>query len=486
MASCMHRGTQGAQRLVPGARCPEGGRFRLRHTRTAGLKCSAARRGAPECKAAEGGSSTSAGRWKWRGEGLGIRWDGSLSAGIAARRPQNGSKADGGLCGTVVHASSSSASAVTGPTGPGGERGADISPPRVLSTVNDRKSTLRARRWDSTGSARISSAVVPRATAGVADASLSETFATVSEWIQTLFPVWSLIAATVGLMNPSFFSFMTPNSFTAVLGLLMFSMGITLTLDDFKRVIQNMSPVLLGFVACYVMMPLLALAVGKAFGISGPLLAGLVLVGSINGGQASNVCTYIARGDVALSVVMTTSTTIGTIFMTPLLVKLLAGAIVPVDPVGIAFSTLQVVLAPVACGVLINKMFPAFCRAVTPFCPIIGVLSTVVLVGGSVAPSATAIIEAGMKLQVALILFHLIGGVLGYWMNKAVGADERTCRTTAIETSMKSSAYGYFLACNHFGSYLARVPSAVSVVWMAVAGASLAVMYRNMPVDEAK
>lgn len=305
-----------------------------------------------------------------------------------------------------------------------------------------------------------------------------------SEWMQTLFPVWSFIAAVVAMRNPSAFAFMTPNSFTAVLSLLMFSMGITLTVDDFKRVIENLSPVVLGFVACYVMMPLLALVVGKTFGIGGPLLAGLILVGSINGGQASNVCTYIARGDVALSVVMTTSTTIGTIFMTPLLVKLLAGAIVPVDPIGIAISTVQVVLAPVAIGVILNKIAPAFCRAVTPFSPLIGVASTVVLVGGSVAPSASQILEAGMKLQLALIIFHLVGGALGYWMNKIVGADERTCRTTAIETSMKSSAYGYFLACNHFGSYLARVPPAVSVVWMAVAGASLAVFYRyNGPAD---
>merc|ERR1719331_2196829 len=131
------------------------------------------------------------------------------------------------------------------------------------------------------------------------------------------------------------------------LGILMFSMGITLTLEDFKRVLSKPGPVTINFICCYVLMPLLGLALGKFAGLSDPIVAGLVLVGSINGGQASNLCTYIARGDVALSVVMTTSTTLGTIFMTPIIAKALLGTIVPVDAVGVAISAMQVVLLPI-------------------------------------------------------------------------------------------------------------------------------------------
>lgn len=106
--------------------------------------------------------------------------------------------------------------------------------------------------------------------------------------------------------------------------------------------VQRPAAVVVGFIACYGLMPALALGLSTAFGLSPDLAAGLVLVGSINGGQASNLCTYIAKGDVALSVMMTTATTLGAIFMTPLLCKFLLGTIVPVDAIGIAFSTIQV------------------------------------------------------------------------------------------------------------------------------------------------
>lgn len=122
----------------------------------------------------------------------------------------------------------------------------------------------------------------------------------------------------------------------------MLSMGITLTPDDFVQVAKEPIPTFMQFTQCYVMMPALAMVLGKIFGLEPALVAGMVLVGSINGGQASNLCTYIARGNVALSVLMTTATTIGAIFMTPLLCKTLLGAVVPVDAIGIAKSTIEV------------------------------------------------------------------------------------------------------------------------------------------------
>ena len=119
-------------------------------------------------------------------------------------------------------------------------------------------------------------------------------------------------------------------------------MGITLTPADFAKVAARPNAVALQFALCYAMMPLLALGLGKAFALNPALLAGMVLVGSINGGQASNLCTYIAKGNVALSVLMTTATTLGAIFMTPVICKAILGTVVPVDAAGIAFSTVQV------------------------------------------------------------------------------------------------------------------------------------------------
>ena len=146
----------------------------------------------------------------------------------------------------------------------------------------------------------------------------------------------------IALKSPSSFAWFTTEYFTAGLAALMLSMGITLTPQDFVDVASRPGAVLMQFSLCYLMMPILAMGLGQFFGLSPALMAGMVLVGSINGGQASNLCTYIARGNVALSVLMTTATTLGAIFMTPLLCKSLLGAVVPVDAAGIAISTIQV------------------------------------------------------------------------------------------------------------------------------------------------
>jgi BASS family bile acid:Na+ symporter len=318
----------------------------------------------------------------------------------------------------------------------------------------------------------------------VSAATAMDSFSKFSALFSNLFPLWTVLSAALALTKPAFFNFMTTPMITFCLALLMFSMGITLTIDDFLRVFKKPDVIGLGFLYCYVAMPALAFVIGNAIGLSGPLLAGLILVGSINGGQASNLCAYIAKGDVALSVLMTTATTIGCIFMTPLICKLALGAIVDVNAIGMAISTIKVVLVPVVLGVTLNKVTPKTCRTVEPFCPIVGVIMTVILVGGSVAQCAEGILNAGMKLQVGAFLLHLLGGALGYFGMKIFKYSETTCRTCAIETAMKSSAFGFLLASLHFPEFLVRVPSAVSVVWMAIMGSMMAVIWRFIPVED--
>jgi bile acid:Na+ symporter, BASS family len=154
--------------------------------------------------------------------------------------------------------------------------------------------------------------------------------------------VWTVLFTALALRSPSSFAWFTTEYFTGALAALMLSMGITLTPDDFVQVAKQPTPTIVQFALCYGMMPILAYALGKAFKLNDALTAGMVLVGCINGGQASNLCTYIARGNVALSVLMTTATTLGAIVMTPLLCKGILGAVVPVDAAGIAYSTIQV------------------------------------------------------------------------------------------------------------------------------------------------
>jgi BASS family bile acid:Na+ symporter len=351
----------------------------------------------------------------------------------------------------------------------------------MLTTTN---STTNSTKTNKRGFMQKRKATMGNGGLRVSAATAMDSFSKFSALFSNLFPLWTVLSAALALTKPAFFNFMTTPMITFCLALLMFSMGITLTIDDFLRVFKKPDVIGLGFLYCYVAMPALAFVIGNAIGLSGPLLAGLILVGSINGGQASNLCAYIAKGDVALSVLMTTATTIGCIFMTPLICKLALGAIVDVNAIGMAISTIKVVLVPVVLGVTLNKVTPKTCRTVEPFCPIVGVIMTVILVGGSVAQCAEGILNAGMKLQVGAFLLHLLGGALGYWGMKIFKYSETTCRTCAIETAMKSSAFGFLLASLHFPEFLVRVPSAVSVVWMAIMGSMMAVIWRFIPVED--
>ncbi|KAJ8602442.1 hypothetical protein CTAYLR_001264 [Chrysophaeum taylorii] len=338
---------------------------------------------------------------------------------------------------------------------------------------------------------------------------LFATYLKVADVLTNLFPIWTLVFSAWGLMRPQDYAWLTTEYFTAGLAVLMLSMGITLAPSDFVRVLSRPNAVLVNLLLCYGMMPMLGLTLGNAFGLDPALVAGMVLVGSINGGQASNLCTFIANGNVALSVLMTTATTIGAIFATPFLCKQLLGAVVPVDAMGIVFSTLQVVLAPIVIGMVLNIGFPKVVNAVKPATPVIGVASTCLLVAAAVGQVAGPIKEAGMALQMPVLLLHLVGGIAGYWISRILGFGETTSRTMAIETSMKSSAFGFLLAKLHFGAEAAsnrasfyhffllffeepmrcpqaRVPSAVSVVWMALTGSSLAVAWRFLPVTPPK
>ena len=182
--------------------------------------------------------------------------------------------------------------------------------------------------------------------------SAMDRFRKASTIICNLFPVWTLLTAGSALYRPAIFESIDPKSFTGLIGALMLCMGITLKPSDFQRVVQRPMAVALAFVGCYIVMPALALILSQVFQLGPSLSAGLVLVSCINGAQASNLCTYIGQGDLALSVLMTTMTTMGAIVMTPTVGKLLLGKVVPVDSLAIAKSTVQVVLAPIILGMV--------------------------------------------------------------------------------------------------------------------------------------
>ena len=247
-----------------------------------------------------------------------------------------------------------------------------------------------------------------------------EQFRKYGSYFCNCFPIWTLLTALTALARPKTFLGTPPSTFPAQIGLLMLCMGISLKPSDFKRVLQRPVAVLLAFVGCYGVMPSLAWGIGKALALPSSLAAGLVLVACINGAQASNLCTYIGQGDLALSVLMTTMTTIGAIVMTPLMGKLMLGQVVPVNAAAIAMSTIQVVLAPILIGMTLNAKFPNVVKQILPFSPIMGVLLTCMLVGTSVAGCAGPILTAGFQLQASAALLHALGGSRGIFHYQTV------------------------------------------------------------------
>lgn len=308
-------------------------------------------------------------------------------------------------------------------------------------------------------------------------------FESVVETLTSLFPVWVILGTIIGLVKPAAVTWLQTDLFTYGLGFLMLSMGLTLTFDDFRRCLRNPWTVGVGFLAQYIIKPILGFAIALALKLPAPLATGLILVSCCPGGQASNVATYISRGNVALSVLMTTCSTVGAIIMTPLLTKLLAGQLVPVDATGLALSTFQVVLIPTILGVLANEYFPALTRKITFFTPLVGVVLTTLLCASPIGQVADVLKTSGLELIGPVMALHAAAFALGYWMSKFCGFGESTSRTISIECGMQSSALGFLLAQKHFANKLVAVPSAVSVVCMALGGSALAVYWRNQPIS---
>ncbi|KAG4113120.1 hypothetical protein ERO13_D13G202500v2 [Gossypium hirsutum] len=301
------------------------------------------------------------------------------------------------------------------------------------------------------------------------------------ETLTTLFPVWVTLGAIVGIYKPAAVTWLETDLFTLGLGFLMLSMGLTLTFEDFRRCLRNPWTVGVGFLAQYLIKPMLGFAIATTLKLSAPLATGLILVSCCPGGQASNVATYISKGNVALSVLMTTCSTIGAIVMTPLLTKLLAGQLVPVKAVDLALSTFQVVLVPTVIGVLANEYFPKFTSKIISVTPLIGVVLTTLLCASPIGLVSEVLKTQGAQLIFPVALLHAAAFAIGYWVSK-ISFGESTSRTISIECGMQSSALGFLLAKKHFTNPLVMVPSAVSVVFMALGGSGLAVFWRNRPI----
>ena len=294
------------------------------------------------------------------------------------------------------------------------------------------------------------------------------------------FPAWALAAALLALWQPSLFTWFSGPWIVWGLALVMLGMGLTLDVADFAAVLRLPGAVALGFAAQYTIMPLLGWSVGKMLALPAPFAVGLILVACCPGGTASNVVTYLARGNVALSVLMTMCSTLAAVVMTPLLTGWLAGAYVPVDAWGIFLTTAQVVLAPVLAGLLLHHQAPRLAAFILPAGPIMSVLVISLIVGSIIGQSASAIFAHGGQLLLAVTMLHGGGFFLGYVLGRLSGFDLGVTRTLSIEVGMQNSGLGAVLAKTRFAAEpLTAVPSALSSVCHSLLGSLLAAWWRR-------
>jgi len=281
--------------------------------------------------------------------------------------------------------------------------------------------------------------------------------------------------AAIALFFPPTFKW-AAKEVTNLLGIVMFGMGMTLKADDFKLVFQRPKDVLIGAIAQFTIMPLLAYILAVAFRLPPELAVGVILVGTCPGGTSSNVMTYLSKGDVALSVTMTACTTLLAPFVTPILTLLLAKKWVAISLYAMFLSIVKVVLIPILAGLLLRHFFEKFVDALTEFLPIVSVTAIILIVGGVVAVSAEKILQTGILIMFVVILHNLLGYALGYAVAKALGMDLSKKKAVSIEVGMQNSGLATSLAMKHFTPE-AAIAGAMFSVWHNISGSLLANWY---------
>ncbi len=290
-----------------------------------------------------------------------------------------------------------------------------------------------------------------------------------------------LVVAALALFMPETLIWIKTKWITTLLMIVMFGMGLTLSPEDFAIVFKRPKDVILGCIAQFAVMPFLAFALGKAFALEDALLVGVILVGTCPGGTASNVMTYLAKGDVALSVGMTSVSTLLAPVLTPALTYLLLRETISVDTMAMFISIVKVVILPIAAGFVINKFFHETTQKAVKALPLVSVVAIVMIVASVVAANSAKIMSTGLIVFTVVILHNVLGYALGYMIAGFVKAPLSKKKAIAIEVGMQNSGLAASLAATSFPNLaLATVPGAIFSVWHNISGAILANIFASM------
>lgn len=289
-----------------------------------------------------------------------------------------------------------------------------------------------------------------------------------------------LAVAALSLFVPPFGLWVQTSWVNYLLMIVMFGMGLTLKLEDFKLVFTRPKDIIIGCIAQFSVMPLLAWILGTLFRLDPALLAGVVLVGTCPGGTSSNVITYLSKGDVTLSVGMTSVNTLLAPFLTPAITYLLLRTTVTVDPMSMFMSIIKVVIVPIALGFIINKLFGKFTQKLVTVLPSVSVIAICLIVAAVVSHNAEKIMSTGAIVFVVVILHNLLGYACGFLLGKLLHMSVSKTKAISVEIGMQNSGLATSLAGTAFPDLaMATVPGAIFSVWHNISGAILANIYNR-------
>ena len=307
----------------------------------------------------------------------------------------------------------------------------------------------------------------------------------VSEAIGKYMAVIVLAVAVLALFLPQSCLWIQTSWVNYLLMIVMFGMGLTMKPSDFGVVFSRPKDMIVGCTAQFLIMPLLAFALGRLFGLSSELLVGVILVGTCPGGTSSNVITYLSKGDVALSVGMTSVNTLLAPLLTPALTYLFLRTSVDVDVKAMFISIIRVVVIPIGLGILINKLLPRFSEKAKDIMPSVSVTAICLIVAAVVSHNSEKILTTGALIFAVVILHNLLGYACGYLIGLIFRMDMPRKKAVAVEIGMQNSGLATTLAGSAFPDLaMATVPGAVFSVWHNISGAILAAVFRRIETSD--
>ena len=300
------------------------------------------------------------------------------------------------------------------------------------------------------------------------------------------FSFWVLAAVSAAMFYPAFFThigtFNTAGLIVPLLMLIMFGMGTAMSVEDFVRVIKMPKGVLIGIICQFSIMPVVGFAIAALFDFPSEIAAGIILVGCSPSGLASNVMSYIANANLALSLTLTAVATLLAPILTPFLMKLFADQYVPIAFVPMMQSILKIVIVPVLAGLAFNHFFKGKFPWLDKAMPIVSMVGIAVVITVITAAGRDSLLQIGIALVIAAIIHNILGYLLGYWLCRLARMEESSCRTIALEVGMQNSGLASGIALEMGKVATMGLAPAIFGPLMNITGSSLATWWRGKPV----